>query len=559
MTTRTRQTHLARGAAVALALCAASISNAQPAPLPLGYDSAATALAVEIGRRGDGARAESIAAFYRARGFAPIWTAGDDEARERLRALAAMMARAGDHGLPADRFDPAQLRTILATANGPDARAAAEIRITGVFLDYADALSAGIVDPRKVDDAMKRTVRHRDPGELLAEVAGPHPGRALRAIAPMSTEYVRLMAQKRRLEAVIRRDAWGAPIRSGTLRPGETGADVTALRERLVAMGYLGRHLSGRYDDAMTAAVSSFQTDMGLEVDGVAGPDTIRTLNVSAEDRLGAVLVAMERERWINDPRDKGRVIVVNLPEFVARVMDDGREVFSTRAVVGAAEDGKPTPEFSDEMTHMVVNPSWYVPPGIIKRDYLPKLQSNPYALSQYEIVDRKGRPANRAAGFRQYTAGSFPFSIRQKPGPDNALGRVKFMFPNPWSIYLHDTPAKNLFDRDRRTYSSGCVRLADPFGFAHLLLARQESDPEGTFNAILNTGRERRVNLDAPIPVHLIYRTAFTDARGHLHFRADVYGRDAKVLAALERAGVTSRPMRLVEMDALASTDDAG
>ena len=558
MTNRSRSGPLARRALLAAGCALALAQPLAAAPTPLGYDPAATALAVEIGR-GSGPQAEGIAAFYRARGFAPLWTAGDEASMERLRALAVALGRAGDHGLPVARFDPAKLRAILAAARTADARAAAEIEVSQLYLDLADALSAGILDPRQIDAAMKRTVRHRDAAELLAAVAGDRPARAIRDLAPTSTEYVRLMARKRQLEAVVRRGGWGVPIRSGTLRPGDTGQDVVALRERLVAMGYLGRHLSARYDDAITAAVTLYQEDAGLEVDGVAGPDTIRALNVSAEERLGAVLVAMERERWINDPRDKGRVIVVNLPEFKARVFDDGRQVFETRAVVGAVEDGKPTPEFSDEMTHMVINPSWYVPPGIIKRDYLPKLQANPYALSQYEIVDRRGQPANRAAGFRQYTASNFPFSIRQKPGDDNALGQVKFMFPNPWSIYLHDTPAKSLFDRDSRAYSSGCVRLAEPFEFAYLLLSRQEADPVRAFNAILDTGRERRVNLEVEIPVHLIYRTAFTDTKGRLHYRADIYGRDAKVLAALEARGVSPRPVSLVDAGALAPDADAG
>ena len=406
---------------------------------------------------------------------------------------------------------------------------------------------------------MKRTVKQRGAEELLALVAGRHPGRAVRSLAPSSVEYAALLREKSRLAQMAMVDTRPAGIEESVLRPGDRGPGVVALRERLQEVSHLGRHLTASYDGDLQEAVRAFQTEMGLEADGIAGPDTIAALMVPAEERLGSVLSAMERERWVADPRDSGRVIVVNLPEFTARVLDDGREVFRTRAVVGATDDGKPTPEFSDEMTHMVVNPSWYVPPGIIKRDYLPKLQANPYALSKYEIRDRRGRPANRAAGFWQYTASNFPFSIRQAPGPDNALGRVKFMFPNPWSIYLHDTPAKDLFDRDRRAYSSGCVRLADPFGFAYLLLSAQEADPEATFQSILRTGRERRIDLAAPIPVHLLYRTAFADAKGRVTFRPDIYGRDRKVLNALEREGVVLAPLRVATRDALAGGRDAG
>ena len=531
---------------------------ADPSSGRLGYDPDRAALAGAI-LISDRSEPDAIQDFYRARGFAPLWTAGTPESDERLRALAAALARAPEHGLPADRFAPAALTATLLTAKDDRSRMRAELAVTRLYLDYAAALSRGILDPRAVDSAMKRTVHGPSDEVLLKAVSSGPPAAALRALAPTSVEYTRLMREKRRLESVTAQGGWGAKVDAAILRPGDTGPAVVALRDRLMAMGHLERHLRSEYDDRISAAVAAFQTRTGLEVDGVAGPDTIAALNVSAEQRLGAVLVAMERERWLDEGRDRGRVIVVNLPEFAARVFDDGREVFHTRAVVGAIDDGKPTPEFSDEMTHLVVNPSWYVPPGIIRRDYLPKLQANPWALSKYEIVDRKGRPANRSAGFRQYSASSFPFSIRQEPGPDNALGLVKFMFPNPWSIYLHDTPAKNLFDRDRRAYSSGCVRLADPFGLARLLLSTQEEDADRTFRSILDTGRERRVNLEQSVPVHLIYRTAFISSKGELQFRDDIYGRDAKVLAALEREGVALGQTRLADAAGLEGDGEAG
>ena len=536
--------------------CAALSAAAEPASL--GYDASASRIAAELVRDG-GSDGEGLVSFYRARGFAPLWTGSDRASRERLRVLHRALAQVEAHGLPAERFDQELLRGFLRQGIDQRSLAEAEVAISRLYLSLARALSSGTVDPKSVDGAMKRTVRSRTADELLALVDGPNPGSGFRKLAPVSVEYAALFREKHRLQAVVSAGERAISTARGTLRPGDAGPDVVALRERLTESGYLGRHLAATYDDDLRDAVRAFQSDMGLEADGIAGPDTIAALTVPASERLGAVVVAMERERWVSDPRDVGRVIVVNLPEFAARVFDDGREIFQTRAVVGATDDGKPTPEFSDEMTHMVINPSWYVPPGIIKRDYLPKLQSNPYALSEYEIRDRSGRPANRASGFRQYTAANFPFSIRQAPGPDNALGRVKFMFPNPWSIYLHDTPAKSLFDRDRRAYSSGCVRLADPFGFARLLLSAQEADPEAAFQSILQTGRERRVDLAVPVPVHLLYRTAFADAKGRVTFRADIYGRDAKVLDALERQGVALAPLRMADRGALAAGQDAG
>ena len=367
---------------------------------------------------------------------------------------------------------------------------------------------------------------------------GDDPARVLRALAPRSPEYARLMGHKKRLATAVRRGGWGPAVEADRLREGASGAQVVALRDRLRAMGHMGRSVSPRYDAALAAGVASFQRAAGLPADGIAGPETIRAINLPAQARMGQVLVAMERERWMNAPRD-GRVIWVNLPDFSATILDDGIETFRTRSVIGKAEAGRYTPEFSDEMTHMVVNPSWYVPRSIVVNEYLPQLRANPGALAHMRLTDRNGRAANRGAGFGQYTARTFPYSMRQPPGPRNALGLVKFMFPNRYNIYLHDTPSKSLFERDVRAFSHGCVRLQRPFDFAHALLASQEDDPEGTFARILNTGQERRVDLTVPVPVHIVYRTAFTDAKGGLHFRADVYGRDAKVLDALRAEGV--------------------
>jgi len=247
----------------------------------------------------------------------------------------------------------------------------------------------------------------------------------------------------------------------------------------------------------------------------------------------------MERERWLNKKRGE-RHILVNLPDFTAKIVDNGRVTFETRSVVGATTGGRPTPEFSDEMDHMVINPSWYVPRSIIVGEYLPALRNNPNAVRHIEITDSRGRVVNRAsANFARYTARTFPYAMRQPPSATNALGLVKFMFPNIYNIYLHDTPAKNLFSREVRAYSHGCIRLNDPFDFAYALLAAQEADPEGFFQSTLRTGREARVNLETPVPVHIIYRTAFTDAQGNLNFRRDIYGRDAVIWDALQKAGV--------------------
>jgi murein L,D-transpeptidase YcbB/YkuD len=304
-------------------------------------------------------------------------------------------------------------------------------------------------------------------------------------------------------------------------------------------MGYLQRSPSPIYDGAMVSAVRAFQRVHGLEEDGVAGPATLSEINVSVRDRLQSVIVAMERERWM--VRDRGtRHIEVNLTDFTAKIIDNGKVTFSTRSVVGATASDRQSPEFSDEMEFMVINPSWYVPRSIVTKEYLPALKANPNAVRHIEITDSRGRRIDRSAvDFTQFSARSFPFAMRQPPSERNALGLVKFMFPNPYNIYLHDTPAKKLFAREVRAYSHGCIRLADPFDFAYALLARQTDDPEAVFQSKLATGKEQTVMLERPVPVHIIYRTAFVDSKGRMEYRRDIYGRDARIWDALAKAGV--------------------
>ena len=332
---------------------------------------------------------------------------------------------------------------------------------------------------------------------------------------------------------------WGETVPNGKLEAGAKGAGVVALRNRLVSMGYMDRSLSNEFDTKLQDAVRHFQEDHGLNVDGVAGAGTIQEINRPVEDRLKSVLVAIERERWL-DPERGERHVLVNQTDFTAKIVDQGEVTFVTRSVIGKHTSDRRTPEFSDTMEHMVINPSWYVPRSIVTKEYLPKLKTNPNAHSYIEITDNRGQVVNRdTMDFSQFTARSFPFSMRQPPSSRNALGLVKFMFPNKHNIYLHDTPAKNLFSREVRAYSHGCIRLAQPFEFAYALLAKQSEDPKAFFHRTLNSGRETKVNLEKHVPVHIIYRTAFIDETGSPQFRRDVYGRDAKVWDALEREGV--------------------
>ncbi|MBE0414409.1 MAG: L,D-transpeptidase family protein [Yoonia sp.] len=482
-----------------------------------------------------------LVAFYSARDFDGIW-AND---RKRRDALLAAFAEAGNHGLPMGRYDAQAAIDALRNSDSPAARGRAEVALSRLFLQYARDIQTGILVPSRIDSNIHRDVPYRSRLATIQAFEKSSPEGFLRALPPAAPEYARLLREKLALERVLANGGWGPGVENRKLAAGDTGPAVAALRNRLITMGYLARTASQTYDAEMISAVQQFQLAHGLNPDGTAGPSTLAEMNVEPAARLQSLIVAMERERWINRPRGE-RHIWVNLADFSAQIIDNDKVTFATRSIIGATAPDRASPEFSDVMEFMVINPSWYVPRSIITKEYLPMLQNNPNAVNQLILTDSRGQRVNRSEiNFRAYTAANFPFSMREPPSQGNALGLVKFMFPNKYNIYLHDTPTKNLFQRETRAFSHGCIRLNDPFDFAYELLSRQVSDPEAFFQAHLRTGRERRVDLQQPVPVHLVYRTAYTKPDGRTQFRRDIYGRDARIWRALAREGVAVRAIR--------------
>lgn len=479
-----------------------------------------------------------VAEFYRTRGYEPVWLSPD--AGPRRSALLSALQNAEFHGLPVDRYNADKLIAMFRDAKTPRQIGAVEAEATRMFLQYAHDLESGVLNPQDIDDGFKRKPKRRDPVKVFEEFVNASPTEYLRSLTPRSKEYVRLLKERVHLAQIIEKGGWGPTVQGGKLQPGDTGAQVVALRNRLVAMGYLDRTASGRYDAAMQKAVQDFQLDHGIKDDGIAGAATIKEINVGPERRIEQIMVAMERERWLGADRGD-RHVLVNLTDFHARIIEDGEVAFVTRSVVGKNVSDRRTPEFSDVMEHMVINPTWNVPRSIAVKEYLPMLQANPGAVSHLNLIDGRGRVVSRAnMDFTKFNARNFPFDIKQPPSNSNALGLVKFMFPNRYNIYLHDTPAKSLFSQQVRAYSHGCIRLHQPFDFAYELLSKQVDNPVEYFQSILKTRKETQVNLEQPLPVHIIYRTAFTNPKGGMQYRDDVYGRDARILDALRDAGVT-------------------
>ena len=521
-----------RSGVFALALFGATVAFA-----PSGASAQVTAFKQSVAEFA--ANEDAVAKFYRESAYTPIWTAPGEESMQRRAALLRALEEASAHGLPDQSALAASLMEQMRNARSARDLGQIEAALSTAYVNYATDLQTGLLDPGSIDDGIVRKKHTTDPVTYLEGIRDNQPMAYMRSLVPASPQYRALLREKFRLEQLVAKGGWGTTVPKGKLEPGDTGPAVIALRDRLVAMGYLPRSATAAFDMDVEQAVQKFQSNHGLEVDGVAGDGTIAELNKPVTERLKSVVVAMERERWLSPERGE-RHILVNQTDFTAKIVDRGDVTFETRSVIGKNQHDRRSPEFSDVMEHMIINPSWHVPRSIITKEYLPKLRNNPNAVRHILITDRQGRVVDRnSADFSQYTRSNFPYSMRQPPSRSNALGLVKFMFPNKYNIYLHDTPQKSLFSREVRAFSHGCIRLAQPFEFAYALLARQTEDPKAFFQRILSSGKETKVELEQKVPVHIIYRTAYVSGKGRAEFRRDVYGRDAKVWDALQRAGV--------------------
>lgn len=480
-----------------------------------------------------GKSAEAYSAFYAANGYKHIWTAA------RKVALLNRLMASDDHGLPLARYDLDTLSATLQNSSVPIDQA--EIAATTAFLKYARDVSTGFVEPRSVDRDITIKRPEFDAAAALkafddqVDTVG-----AMAKLAPRHPHYIALQADKKRLEALILTGGWGDVVSSGkSLKPGAVSPRITELRARLMRMEGKNYGDAPEFDETLEDAIKAFQLRHGLNDDGVIGPMTLAAINASPDDRLKQVLVNMERQRWLNFDRGS-RHVYVNQADFSVSLIDNGKTTFWSRVVIG--KNGHRTQEFNDTMTHMVINPTWNVPRSIATEEMLPRLKRNPSSLgSSMVVMTRNGTRVNpKYVNFSQFNKRNFPFIVKQRPGSRNALGRVKFMFPNKFNIYLHDTPSKSLFNRDARAYSHGCVRVQKPFEFAYALLAPQAEEPEKLFKSYLNGGRERQLNLETHLPVYLTYQSTWTDENGVPQYRGDIYGRDAKLFKALTNAGVS-------------------
>lgn len=484
--------------------------------------------------------------FYDGRLYEPVWvTVGG--ATEKARAMAGALLRAESHGLVPEDYGAAIIAT-LAQAQSVQALADLEIRLSKALLDFGRDLSVGRVVPNDVDNELAVYPEGPSAADLLLGIINaPDVGDFLEGLAPQSDNYKRLRSTLEAYRAIAAQGGWSRVPDGEVLKPGMKQERVSALSRRLIEVGLLTpteapQGATASYEGPIVEAVKVFQARHGLDVDGVVGPGTMAALNVSVEERIATMELNMERRRWMDD--DLGHTYVfVNLADFELKVVRGDKTVHTARTVIG-----KPyhrTPVFSEQMTYLVVNPYWHVPPSIAKNELLPKLISSPASLraDNIRILDGWNENAREVDPFTvnwsEYRGRRFPYKLRQDPGNGNALGRIKFMFPNEFNVYIHDTPSKSLFERTVRSFSHGCIRVQDPVRLAGVLL---DGDPDWTpasIRSAIDNGRKRIVKLKTPIPVHVTYLTSWVNKDGSVHFRDDIYGRDKQLTEALRRSRV--------------------
>jgi L,D-transpeptidase YcbB len=455
-----------------------------------------------------------IDAFYSGRSYAPIWFT-DGKVNDRAKAAMAYLSHVDADGLDAADY-PVPNFTAL---SDPAELADAELKLDMALITYAHHASVGRVHWSRVSADIYYEQKPPEPADVLAKMAeDKDTAAALASYEPHMPQYLALKAKLAELRAGKSETSKASIPNGAAPKIGAQDDRVPALRDRLGVAG----DGSTTYDKALADAVAKFQKQHDLKVTGTLTPQTIEAFNGRAPDRpIDIVLANMERWRWM--PHDLGNTyVIVNLAGFTLRVMHDGKPLWTTKIVDGKPE--MPSPIMSAEMKYITVNPTWNVPPSIINHEYLPALAQDP------TVLDRMGLKVGKNPDGSVH--------IWQPPGDKNALGRIRFNFPNRFLVYQHDTPDKYLFAYDKRAYSHGCMRVQDPQHYAEVLLSLvrpNDGYTEERIRRMIAENGEQDIPFPTFIPVNLTYQTAFVDDDGKLQFRDDVYGRDRQLLAILK------------------------
>lgn len=485
-------------------------------------------------------RAEALKNYYSDPASRTLW---DDV--ERANGLLHRLRNAQDDGLDSADYPINVLidsRRVNRFALSREARlkqaAAAELYWSAIFLKYATDLKVGRFLPSKIEPQLywqAKSINMVAALQLLGALGNIDT--FFNAWQPQIPDYLNLRTALKEYRAIAAAGGWPQVPIGDLLKPGVTHASIPALRQRLsVTEGAPGNGPAGAeevYSDDLVSAVRRFQRRHGLDDDGVIGKNTYLQLNIPIEERIQQIVMTMERWRWM--PENLGKhYIIVNIAGYELRRVKDGKIVEHMRVVVG--QPYHQTPVFSRTMKYVEINPYWNVPHSIAVNELLPKLQSRAGSLAEqgYEAVVNDKPVALTSIDWRHYSSGNFPVQLRQRPGPTNALGRVKFMFPNRFNVYMHDTPARSLFSQSARAFSHGCIRLARPIDMTEQVLGTVPGWDRARIEKVLAEAQRTVVPLRTGIEVHVTYATAWRDSDGDVQFRPDIYHRDTRLYAAL-------------------------
>lgn len=481
---------------------------------------------------------DEVSAFYEHRQYRPAWRQGGALSVPATQLLDAL-DQAHRHALPTTGLHREAIELLRASAFEHEL-AKLDVLLTDAFMGYALRAGRGQILPGSIDDEWHYATPALDPVARLetALASGSMPD-TLRSLLPEHDSYQRLLTALARYREIRQRGGWPQFAAGGpSLAYGVDTDELDILRARLRGSGDLAADSPDdpMFDFELEQAVKSYQRRHGLHPDGVVGPQTRLALSRSIDQRIEQIELNLERWRWL--PRDLGeRHIRVNTAGFELEVHDSGEIPLKMRVIVG--KDERKTPAFTQDMRYLVFNPHWNVPGKIAREDIIPHALHDPgyFLRKRIRVLTGWDRQAQEldpyAIDWSQYRNTSYlPFKFRQDPGPKNSLGRIKFMLPNPFSVYLHDTPSRRLFKKSVRTFSSGCVRVEKPVELASYVMGERWTP--SAISRIIKQKKNRVISLPAPIPVHMLYQTAWADADGRVHFRRDVYRRDARLLAAM-------------------------
>jgi len=517
------------GLVVAAAAGASPPSAQASAPGPDGVTVAIATLLngpdvlVVDGQRLD---ARALHQLYEPRGYRPVWAGGED-ASERASEIADALAHASAHGLePATYHQQAIARR--ASDPKPAGRASLDVLASDGLIRLIEHLRTGAVRPESLGGDIAVETRPVDTQALVLEAAAATDLSAfLEGLAPQTETYRGLMEALAQYREIARAGGWPVvPVKGPTVRPGESDPSIPIVRARLAKTGEypdVDPEAPTLYDDALATAVKAFQARHGVTPDAALGAATRAALAVPVEERIGQLRANLERARWFSG-EPGSRYVAVNVPSYDLVLVEDGSTVLKMPVVVGRKD--RPTPVLGTYITELIFNPTWTVPPTLLRQDFLPKMQRNPGYLAKRGLQ----------------VVSSRSLTLRQPPGPKNPLGRVKFLMPNPFSVYLHDTTSKGLMREPRRAMSSGCVRLGDALGLANRLLADDPRWTPAVRKQFLTGWTTRYVALREPVPIYLRYQTAWQDGDNGVQFREDVYGRDAELARALAPASKAAK-----------------